>query len=155
MYQIRIIWIGKTQEAYLKTGIHHYLSKLQHYVTVDCVEIKASHYRQGNETLWKRRDTEAILKKIHPSETTMVLDEQGEQNTSNQWARRLEHLKAMQHNRVNFVIGGAFGLALPLFEKPILLSLSSMTFPHQLVRLILMEQLYRAFTIINGESYHH
>ena len=155
MYHTRIIWTGKTQEAYLKTGINHYLSKLQHYVNVECLEIKTANYTRGNENLWKRKDTETILKKIHSSETTIVLDEHGEANTSIQLARRLEQLKETQHKRVNFVIGGAFGLALPLFEKPILLSLSSMTFPHQMVRLILMEQLYRAFTIINGESYHH
>jgi len=95
------------------------------------------------------------LKKIRASETTIVLDEQGEQKTSVQLAQKLEQLKETEYKRVNFVMGGAFGLELSLFEKPFRLSLSPMTYTHQMVRLILMEQIYRAFTIIQGESYHH
>lgn len=155
MYKIRIIWVGKTQEAYLKAGIEQYLSKLQHYVAVECLETKPTRYTHGNQMLWRSKDTETIIKKIHPSETTIVLDEQGKQKSSLQLAQWFEKLKQTQHRQVNLVIGGAFGLDLSFFEKPALLSLSALTLPHQLVRLVLLEQVYRAFTIINGESYHH
>ena len=155
MYKIRIIWVGKTQESYVKTGIGQYLSKLQHYVSVECLEIKPSDYTRGNATLWRRKDTEAICKKLLPAETLVILDEHGQQQTSRQFAQWFETLKEIQHQRVNLVIGGAYGLDVSLFAKPSLLSLSSMTFPHQLVRLVLLEQIYRAFTLLHGESYHH
>ncbi len=155
MYKIRFIWVGKTQEAYLKTGIQEYLSKLKHYVTIECLEIKPSDYSRGKQTQWIHRETELILKKLDPSETTIILDERGSQKTSVQLAQWLEELRTIQHSRVNFVIGGAFGLELSHFKKSHRLSLSSMTYTHQMVRLILLEQVYRAFTIINRESYHH
>ena len=155
MYKIRLIWVGKTQDAYLKTGIDQYLSKLQYYSSISCLETRAGNYAHGNQRLWRIKDTEAILKKLHASDTTIVLDERGQQKSSRQLARLLEQQKTIQRRQLNFVIGGPYGLELSLFKNPILLSLSPMTFPHQMVRLILMEQIYRAFKIINDEPYHH
>ncbi|MBF0286813.1 MAG: 23S rRNA (pseudouridine(1915)-N(3))-methyltransferase RlmH [SAR324 cluster bacterium] len=155
MYKVRFIWVGKTQEPYLKTGIQHYLAKLKHYVTIECLEIKPSDYAHVTQAQCISKETELILKKINPSETTIILDERGSQKTSVQLAEWLEELKTIQHSRVNFVMGGAFGLEVSRFKKPHQLSLSAMTYTHQMVRLILLEQVYRAFTITNGESYHH
>ncbi|MBF0279978.1 MAG: 23S rRNA (pseudouridine(1915)-N(3))-methyltransferase RlmH [SAR324 cluster bacterium] len=155
MYQVQFIWVGKTQEVYLRTGIDNYLSKIKHYVSVECLEIKPANYSQGNQALWRKKETQTILKKIVPSESIIVLDEQGDQKSSLQLAQKLEQLKETEYKQVNFVIGGAFGLDLPLFKRASFLSLSSMTYTHQMVRLLLLEQVYRAFTIINKESYHH
>lgn len=155
MYKTRFIWVGKTQDAYLKSGIDHYLSKIKRYAPVEFLEIKTANYTQGTSKQWKRQESETILKKIEPSETTILLDEKGQSKTSVQLAQWMEKQKEIQHGRVNFVIGGAFGLEPTLFHRPLILSLSSMTFTHQMVRLILTEQVYRAFTIMNGESYHH
>ncbi len=155
MYTVRFIWVGKTQEAYLKTGIEAYLSKLKRYVVVELLEVKPANYSGGDASHWRVQETQAILKKVRSSETTIVLDERGKQSTSKQFAHRLEDLKSLQYERVNFVIGGAFGLDAALLKPSEMLSLSAMTFTHQMVRLVLLEQVYRAFTILNGESYHH
>ena len=155
MYKICFIWVGKTREDYLKKAIDQYLSKLRHDTFISLSEIKQGNYTHGNKQLWRIRDTEAILKKLHITDTTIVLDERGKQKTSSQLAQFLDQLKTTQQRQLNFVVGGPFGLELSLFENPILLSLSPMTFPHQMVRLILLEQVYRAFRIIKGEPYHH
>ena len=87
MYKIRFIWVGKTQDAYLKTGIDQYLSKLQYYSSISCLESRAGNYAHGNQSLWRIKDTEAILKKLHASDTTIVLDERGQQKSSRQLAQ--------------------------------------------------------------------
>lgn len=154
MYKIRLIWVGKTQELYIREGVNDYLNRLKPYVNIECLQVKPASSKSGIDDS-KRKETYSILKCLSDGETNFVLDEHGPQKTSVQFASLLENLKNTQYKRVNFIIGGAFGMDLSLMEKFKQLSLSSMTFTHQMVRLVLAEQIYRAFTIINGKGYHH
>ena len=156
MRSLRLIWIGKTQAPFMETGINIYLKKLSNYIKVNYEEIKSSQYGTLAIDECRRMETGKILKRLEPSEINVFLDENGKRKSSIGLARWLEKEVSTSKSRVNFFIGGAYG-----FEKSLLpsgvhfLSLSDMTFTHQMVRLILVEQIYRAFTIIRGEPYHH
>jgi len=156
MRNIRLIVIGKSQETFVKDGIRVYLKKLSHYINVDYVEIKTTKNNYGTTDHWRRQETCNLLKHLVPTELNVFLDERGKRETSKNLAKWFEKQLPQGWRRVNFFIGGAYG-----FEKSLLpssvhfLSLSDMTFTHQIARLVLLEQLYRAFTIIRGEQYHH
>ena len=156
MRSIRLIWIGKTQFPFVQEGISLYLKKLSHYIKVETEEIQAAKYASGKVDQWRRQETEKLLKCLNSNELNVFLDENGKRQTSIGLAQWFEKQMPLGLTRVNLIIGGAYG-----FEKSLLpanvtyLRLSDMTFTHQMVRLILLEQLYRAFTIIRGEPYHH
>lgn len=156
MRSIRLIWIGKTQLPFVQDGISLYLKKLSHYIKVETEEIRTAKYASGTVDQWRRQETEKLLKCLNSNELNVFLDENGKRQTSIGLAQWLEKQMPLGWPRVNLIIGGAYG-----FEKSLLpanvtyLRLSDMTFTHQMVRLILLEQLYRAFTIIRGEPYHH
>ena len=156
MRSVRLIWIGKTQLPFVQDGISIYRKKLSHYIKVDSEEIRPAQYASGTVEQWRRQETEKLLECLNPSELTVFLDENGKRQTSTGLARWLEKQMPLGWPQINFFIGGAYG-----FEKSLLpsgvhyLRLSDMTFTHQMVRLILLEQLYRAFTILRGEPYHH
>ena len=156
MRSIRLIWIGKTQFPFVQEGISLYLKKLSHYIKVETEEIQAAKYASGKVDQWRRQETEKLLKCLNSNELNVFLDENGKRQTSIGLAQWFEKQMPLGRKRVNLIIGGAYG-----FEKSLLpanvtyLRLSDMTFTHQMIRLILLEQLYRAFTIIRGEPYHH
>ena len=156
MRSIRLIWIGKTQLPFVQDGISLYLKKLSHYIKVETEEIRTAKYASGTVDQWRRQETEKLLKCLNSNELNVFLDENGKRQTSIGLAQWLEKQMPLGWARVNLIIGGAYG-----FEKSLLpanatyLRLSDMTFTHQMIRLILLEQLYRAFTIIRGEPYHH
>ena len=156
MRSIRLIWIGKTQFPFVQDGISLYLKKLSHYIKVETEEIQAAKYASGKVDQWRRQETEKLLKCLNSNELNVFLDENGKRQTSIGLAQWFEKQMPLGRTRVNLIIGGAYG-----FEKSLLpanvtyLRLSDMTFTHQMIRLILLEQLYRAFTIIRGEPYHH
>ncbi len=156
MKSIRLIWVGKTQEPYLKHGINTYIKKLSHYIKIDSDEIKAAKYNSGTRNKWRQQDTENMIKKMDTSELNIFLDKDGKRETSEGLAKCFEKQIFDGIYRANFFIGGAYGIdksILPLGVQ--YLSLSEMTFTHQMVRLFLLEQIYRAFTIIRGEPYHN
>jgi 23S rRNA (pseudouridine1915-N3)-methyltransferase len=156
MRSIRLIWIGKTQLPFVQDGISLYLKKLSHYIKVEKEEIRTAKYASGTVDQWRRQETEKLLKCLNSNELNVFLDENGKRQTSIGLAQWFEKQMPLGWPRVNLIIGGAYG-----FEKSLLpanvtyLRLSDMTFTHQMIRLILLEQLYRAFTIIRGEPYHH
>ena len=156
MRSIRLIWIGKTQLPFVQDGISLYLKKLSHYIKVETEEIRTAKYASGTVDQWRRQETEKLLKCLNSNELNVFLDENGKRQTSIGLAQWFEEQMPLGWPRVNLIIGGAYG-----FEKSLLpanvtyLRLSDMTFTHQMIRLILLEQLYRAFTIIRGEPYHH
>ena len=156
MRKLRLVWIGKTQIPFVKSGINIYLKKISNYIKINFEEIKPSNYGSLDVAQCRRQETLKILKCMNPKEINVFLDENGKQETSISMANWLEKQILIGNTRINFFIGGAYG-----FEKSLLppgvhfLSLSEMTFTHQMVRLILLEQIYRAFTIIRGEPYHH
>ena len=156
MRSIRLIWVGKTQEPYLRSGINTYMKKLSHYIKIDSDEIKPAQYSSGTVNKWRRQETENMIKKMDASELNIFLDQNGEQQTSKDLAKCFEKQITYGISRANFFIGGAYGIDKSILPSGIqLLSLSEMTFTHQMVRLFLLEQIYRAYTIIRGEPYHN
>ena len=153
---IRLIVIGKSQEPFIREGIRVYLKKLSHYIKVDYVEIKPAKYNSGTTDQWQRQETGKMLKILDSSELNVFLDESGKRESSKGLARWFKKQVPLGWRRVNFFIGGAYGFDKSLLPSGVhLLRLSDLTFTHQMVRLILLEQLYRAFTIMCGEPYHH
>jgi len=156
MRSIRLIWVGRTQEPYLRTGINTYMKKLSHYIKIDSHEIKPAQYSSGTVNKWRRQETENMLKKMDASELNIFLDQNGNHQTSKDLAKCFEKQITYGISRANFFIGGAYGIDKSILPSGIqFLSLSEMTFTHQMVRLFLLEQIYRAFTIIRGEPYHN
>ena len=156
MKSIRLIWVGKTQDPYLRSGINAYMEKLSHYIKIDSDEIRPAQYSSGTLNKWRLQETENMMKKMDASELNIFLDQNGARQTSKGLAECFE--KQISHGiyRANFFIGGAYGIDKSILPSGIqFLSLSEMTFTHQMVRLFLLEQIYRAFTINRGEPYHN
>ena len=143
MFRLKLLWVGKTKETFLQEGIQQYQKKLRPYLRLSIDEVPASQHRKsGNK--------ESIR------EQTIFLDEKGKGLSSEEFASFLEQQMNSGISSMTFVIGGAYGFQqdlLPGSAKKI--RLSEMTLNHQMVRILFLEQLYRAFTIIRGESYHH
>ena len=156
MTSIRLIWVGKTQEPYLRSGINAYMKKISHYIKIDSYEIKPAQYISGTLNKWRLQETKNMIKKMDASELNIFLDQSGERQTSKDLAKFFENQISYGISRVNFFVGGAYGIEKSILPSGIqFLSLSEMTFTHQMVRLFLLEQIYRAFTIIRGEPYHN
>lgn len=156
---ITIISVGKLKEKYLKQGINEYLKRLSTYAKVKIVEVadeKAPEtLSEKEEEEVKQKEGERILGKISPDTYVITLDLQGKMITSEQLAGKLDELATYGKSKVAFVIGGSLGLSETVRKRSnYALSFSKMTFPHQLMRLILLEQVYRGFRIMRGEPYH-
>ena len=141
-----LILVGKTTDKLFATGIADYADRITHYLSFSINTIPAlKNTKNLSEEEQKKAEGELILRQLQPSDTVVLLDEHGAERTSMQTARRLV-----------FVIGGPYGFSDAVYQRANeKISLSRMTFSHQMVRLIFTEQLYRACTIIKGESYHH
>ncbi|WP_214482828.1 23S rRNA (pseudouridine(1915)-N(3))-methyltransferase RlmH [Bacillus sp. SM2101] len=156
---ISIISIGKLKEKYLKQGIQEYLKRLTPYAKVNIIELpdeKAPEALSGQQMEQiKQKEGERILAKISEDTHVIALAIEGKMKTSEQLAKDLDHLATYGKSKVAFVIGGSLGLSNEVMQRSNeSLSFSKMTFPHQLMRLILLEQVYRAFRINRGEPYH-
>jgi len=155
---IRIIAVGKIKEDFYKRGIEHYLIRLQPYTRVEVIELQES--RAGEKSRFqvqKALEEEAleITKNIRDDAHLIALSAEGKAMASEELAFYLERLLVEGKSKVDFLVGGPSGLAENIKKRADLcLSLSALTFPHRLVRLILLEQLYRCFKIIRGEPYH-
>ena len=138
MKSIRLIWVGKTQEPYLRNGINAYMKKLSHYIKIDSDEIKPAQYSSGTTNKWRQQETEIMIKKMNSSEFNIFLDQKGQRKTSEGLAKCFEKQILFGVARANFFIGGAHGIDKSILPSGIqLLSLSEMTFTHQMVRLFL------------------
>lgn len=155
--KILLLVIGKTDEDYLITGIKKYVGRLGHYVSFEMKEIPDIRNRKTlSEEQQKKAESFLLLQQMQPGDHVVLLDENGSAYTSVAFAENLEKLMASGAKRIVFVIGGPYGFAQEVYDKAnAKMSLSAMTFSHQMVRLIFVEQLYRAFTILKGEPYHH
>ncbi|WDC85694.1 23S rRNA (pseudouridine(1915)-N(3))-methyltransferase RlmH [Caloramator sp. mosi_1] len=156
---ITIISVGKLKEKYLKEGINEYLKRLSKYAKVDIIEVpdeKApENLSQKEEEMVKDKEGQGILKHIKDNMYVVVLDIKGKQLSSEELADFLSQRALLGESNVAFIIGGSLGLSQTVLNRAnYKLSFSKMTFPHQLMRLILLEQIYRGFRIINGEPYH-
>ncbi|MCB0556210.1 MAG: 23S rRNA (pseudouridine(1915)-N(3))-methyltransferase RlmH [Phaeodactylibacter sp.] len=152
------LWaIGKTNERYLEAGMEIYQKRLGHYLKFELTiipDIKNAG-KLGPELL-KAREGEAILQRLQPGDFLVLLDENGKQYSSESFADFLNHKFHLSYKRLLFLIGGAYGFSPDVYQRADgKLSLSRMTFSHQMVRLFFLEQLYRAMTILNNEPYHN
>ena len=155
--KLKLIWVGKTVGSPLKEGIADYAGRLTHYTSFSIEEIpELKQVSALSKEQVKEREGALVAARLKDSDYVILLDEHGKRFTSVAWARDLEQKMLHGSRDLVFVIGGAYGFSKSLYARADeLLSLSEMTFSHQLVRLVFVEQLYRAFTIIRGEPYHH
>jgi 23S rRNA (pseudouridine1915-N3)-methyltransferase len=156
---ISIITIGKLKEKYLKQGIDEYLKRLSSYAKVDVIELPDEKAPENLSDIEmeqvKEKEGERILAKISDDTHVIALAIEGKMKSSEQLAKDLDQLATYGKSKVSFVIGGSLGLSGTVMKRANdSLSFSKMTFPHQLMRLILLEQVYRAFRINRGEPYH-
>ncbi|MDR1652411.1 MAG: 23S rRNA (pseudouridine(1915)-N(3))-methyltransferase RlmH [Prevotellaceae bacterium] len=155
--KIKLLATGKTDDKHLAALIDDYQKRLQHYVSFEILTVPAVK-NAGNlshEQL-KEREGDLILKAIAPSDEVVLLDEGGTHCKSTEFADFLQHKSLASVKTLAFVAGGAYGFSQQVYARAkSRLALSKMTFSHQMVRLIFVEQLYRAFTIVKGEKYHH
>lgn len=145
MSNLVLLAVGKIKNASLANLQQDYLNRLLHYTRCELVEVRdAADVR------------EALLKKLQPQDYVVVLDETGRQFTSPSFSRHLQTIYNQSTKRLVFIVGGAYGLDLEIKNRAqLVLSLATLTLPHELARVLLLEQLYRAHTILKGEKYHH
>ncbi|MED3791054.1 23S rRNA (pseudouridine(1915)-N(3))-methyltransferase RlmH [Niallia alba] len=156
---ISIVTVGKLKEKYLKLGIDEYTKRLSSYSKIEIIEVpdeKAPEILSDAEMLQvKKKEGERILSKVPTDAHVIALAIEGKQKSSEELADTIDKLGTYGKSKVTFIIGGSLGLSDEVLKRADdKLSFSKMTFPHQLMRLILVEQVYRAFRINRGEPYH-
>lgn len=155
--KISLIVIGKTDASYFVDAINEYKNRLVHYIPFEMEVIPdIKNVKNLREEQQKEKEDGLILKMLQPGDYLVLLDEHGKSFTSMEFATYLERKMHVVSKRLVFVIGGPYGFSEAVYkaasEK---ISLSKMTFSHQMIRLIFVEQIYRAMTILNNEPYHH
>lgn len=155
--KITLLVVGKTEDKYLIEGIEKYLNRLKHYIGFTLTVIPdVKNTKNLTEAQQKTKEAELILKQINNPDLVVLLDEKGKKHTSVSFSNYLnkQMIGSVQH--LIFIIGGPYGFDESIYKRAnSSLSLSDMTFSHQMVRLFFVEQLYRAFSILKGEPYHH
>lgn len=155
--KILLMAVGRTTIDFVQQGIAEYLGRLRHYVPVE-VKIIADLKRGAglSPERQKQLEGEAILAALQPADQVILLDENGREYTSREFAAWMERRLASGAKRVVFIVGGPFGFSPAVYDRAdSKVSLSRMTFNHEMVRLFFVEQLYRSQTILRGEQYHH
>lgn len=153
--KIEIWWIGKTFQDFTLKGYTEFFKRIQRYNSIEIVEFSDTKGQLSVEKT-KQLEAEKILAKLKPDDYLILLDEKGSSFNSVEFAQFIEKRENQSTKKIIFLIGGAFGFDDKVYERAnYKISLSKMTFSHQLIRLIFMEQLYRAYTIIHGFPYHN
>ncbi len=157
--QIQIISVGKLKEKYLKDAVAEYIKRLSRFCKIDIIEVPEEKVPETlsvqEEEQVRRREAEKIRNVLSKNTLMIVMDLKGEQPDSLQLSQKLSSWMLQGRSSLSFIIGGSIGLDRQLVkEADYNLCLSNMTFPHQIVRVILLEQIYRCFKIINNETYH-
>ena len=155
--KIELAVIGKTSIGYLKQGIDEYIKRLKHYVPFEIKYIDdIKNTKNISEDQQKRTEGAKILSLLDKSDFVVLLDEHGKEYTSMQYSSYIQKRMLSGVKKVVFVIGGPYGFSQEVYDRANdKISFSKMTFNHEMIRLIFTEQLYRAYTIINNEPYHH
>jgi len=148
---IKVICVGKIKEQFYKDAINEYLKRLSKYTKIEIIEVQ--DVALDNEKLILEKEAELIQKNINDKDYLIALDINGKEYNSIELSNKINNLFINNPN-ICFIIGGSYGLSDKIKQKCSLLSFSKLTFPHQLFRVILLEQIYRSFKIINNESYH-
>lgn len=161
MINIKIICVGDLKENYLKEMQQEYTKRLSKYCKLEIITLKdeklPSSLTDGNVISIKQKEGNIILSKLNtPNSYTFILDEIGKEFNSVEFSNKLQKVATNGSSTINFVIGGSLGLSDEVRKKGNeIISFSKLTFPHQLIRCFLLEQLFRAFKIQNNETYHH
>ena len=152
----KLLVVGKTNDKNITKEIDDYVGRVKQYMPFDIEVIpELKNTKSLTQSNQKEMEAEQILKRLQPSDTVVLLDEHGKEYRSIEFARWIEKLQQTARSLV-FIIGGPYGFADSVYERSdAKLSLSKMTFSHQMIRLLFVEQIYRACTIIKGEPYHH
>ena len=152
-----LLCVGKTDEKYIEEGIAKYTKRLIHYVKFNITVIPdIKNSKNLSQDQQKEKEADLILKQVDNSDTLMLLDEKGQQYRSVDFSKLLDKNMVSNVQHMVVVIGGPYGFSDRVYQRANgLLSLSKMTFSHQMIRLFFVEQLYRAFSIMRGEPYHH
>ena len=155
--KITLLTVGKTDKDWVRKGLEIYSSRLGHYIPFTINEIpELKNVSALSREQIKEKEGALILAAVKDSDDVILLDERGKEMPSVEWAAMLEGRLARGGKGIVFVIGGAYGFSGAVYARAnAKISLSKMTFSHQMVRVIFLEQLYRAFTIMRGEPYHH
>lgn len=154
--KIKVIALGKTSEPYLKTGLADYQKRLKPFVNIEWLELDNSKIKSKNRLDILKKERELVMKSIKKDDKIFLLDEKGKQYTSENFSHFLQQNMNQSLKSLIFIIGGGYG-----FDKEMhgyasgKISFSNMTFTHQMIRLFFAEQLYRAYSIINNQPYHH
>lgn len=148
---ITIITVGKIKEKYIKEGINDYLKRISKYTKVELIELEDESF---DKTKTLKKESEKILKKLNLKSYIITLEIEGEEPSSIELAKLIDKKTSLNSN-ITFIIGGSYGLDDEIKKlSNYKLSFSKMTFPHQLFRLLFLEQIYRSYKIINNEEYH-
>ncbi len=153
--KFELLFLGKTKDNYLSQGISEYTSRLQHYTSVSVHVLKCKKKAKAKKTLLQEQEGRLLLDNVPKGAFKVALDSGGKQCSSEELALLIGRWQQRGIKQVDFLIGGPLGLSSQVLgDADEILSLSKMTFTHDMVRLFLLEQLYRAFTILAGEKYH-
>ena len=157
--KITILCVGKVKEKFYRMAIDEYVKRLGRYCKLEIIEVAdektPDNASEHEETLIKDKEGERILKNMRREATVIALALEGKMFSSEQLAGKISQLGISGESHIQFIIGGSLGLSEKVLkEADLLLSFSKMTFPHQLMRVILLEQIYRSYRIIQGEPYH-
>lgn len=155
--KIVFLSLGKTNEKYLIEGISLYQNRLKHYTSFEMIEIpNIKNSKNLTKLELMKKEGDLILKNIQNSDHLVLLDEKGKEYNSIKFSEKIQNWMLRGKKRIVFVVGGSYGFSNDLYhrgnEK---ISLSKMTFSHQMVRLFFLEQLYRGYSILNNQPYHH
>ena len=155
--KITLLTVGKTDKDWVRQGMDIYVSRLKHYIPFSVIEIpELKNVSALSKDQIKAREGELILKNVKPTDDLILLDERGKEYSSVELAKVIQDKISYAGKDMVYVIGGAYGFCNAVYQRAnSKISLSRMTFSHQMVRAIFVEQIYRAFTIMRGEPYHH
>ena len=155
--KISLITIGKTDDAFLAKEIDKYIKRIAHYIPFEIVYLSdVKRIKNSTKKIQKQKEFELLDKKLKNFETVFLLDEGGKEYSSKNFSVLIQTFLNRGVRTIAFVIGGPYGFSDEMYQKYTnKISLSKMTFSHQMIRLLFVEQVYRANTIIKGESYHH
>ena len=151
--KLKVLWVGKSRERWIKEAIEEYAGRIRRYLPLELIDIRDEKGAEAEDM--RRRECERLEKQISSSATVIILDERGDQLDSVGLATFVGKERDNGINELIFVIGGAYGFSQEFRQRGKLLALSKMTFTHQMIRAFLLEQIYRSFTILNKEPYHH
>lgn len=154
--EISLLTVGKTGIPYIKEGISEYHKRLRRFLPYEIIELPDARKGRLSETEQKEAEADLILKNLNDNDHVVLLDEKGREYTSREFAALLERLMSSGRKRTVFVVGGPYGFSQRVYDRGnALMSLSKMTFNHEMVRLFFTEQIYRGVSILHGLPYHH